>query len=241
MSSFQLYYWPSIQGRGEFVRLAFEDAGAEYVDVARKPESDGGGVPAILAFLRGEKPGLTPYAPPFLVHGELVIAQTANILQYVAPKIGLVPKDDASRLRAHQLMLTIADLALETHDVHHPIASALYYEDQKPEAAKRAPHFLKERMPKFLTYFERVLEKDGGLVGKDVSYVDLALFQMTSWLHYGFPRGMKAIESSLPRITELRARVAERPRVKVYLESPRRLPHNEHDLCRAYPELDLAV
>lgn len=233
--SFQLYYWPSIQGRGEFIRLAFEDAGAEYVDVARGAD----GVPAILAYLKGEKPGLVPYAPPFVVDGNLVIAQTANILHYVAPKIGLVPADEASRLRAHQLMLTIADLALESHDVHHPIATALYYEDQKTEAARRAPHFLKERMPKFLKYFERLLERDGALVSKEVSYVDLALFQMTSWLSYAFPRGMKSIEPALPRITELRAKIGARPRLKAYLESPRRLPHNEHDLCRAYPELDL--
>jgi glutathione S-transferase len=237
---FQLYYWPSIQGRGEFIRLAFEDAGAEYSDVARLPEAEGGGAGAIMKYLRGDMPGLAPYAPPFVVHDKLVVAQTSNILQWVAPKIGLVPADEASRLRAHQLMLTIGDLALESHDVHHPISNALYYEDQKPEAARRAPHFVKERMPKFLKYFEHVLEKDGALVSKETSYVDLALFQMTSWLRYAFPRGMMALLPALPRITELHARVAERPRIKAYLASPRRLPHNEHDLCRAYPELDLA-
>lgn len=238
---YELYYWPSIQGRGEFIRLAFEDAGAEYVDVAREPEDKGGGVGAIMKYLRGEMPGLTPYAPPFLVHGGHTIAQTANILQYVAPKLGLVPEGADSRLRAHQLMLTIADLALESHDVHHPISNSLYYEDQKTEAARRAPHFVKERMPKFLKYFERVLEKDGWLVSKETSYVDLALFQMMSWLSYAFPHGMKTLEPHLPRTVELRDRVAARPRLKAYLESTRRLPHNEHDLCRAYPELDLAV
>lgn len=237
---YELHYWPSIQGRGEFIRLAFEDTGAEYVDVARLPEDEGGGVASIMKYLRGEMPGLTPYAPPFVVHGGHVVAQTANILQYVAPKVGLVPEGAESRLRAHQLMLTIADLALESHDVHHPISTGLYYEDQKTEAARRAPHFVKERMPKFLAYFERVLEKDGYLVSKDVSYVDLGLFQMMSWLSYAFPRGMKALEPNIPRIAELRNRIADRPRVRAYLDSPRRLPHNEHDLCRAYPELDLA-
>jgi glutathione S-transferase len=237
---YELYYWPSIQGRGEFVRLALEDAGAEYVDVAREPEEKGGGAGAIMKYLRGDMPGLTPYAPPFLVHAGHVIAQTANILQYVAPKLGLVPEGADSRLRAHQLMLTIADLALESHDVHHPISTALYYEDQKKEAARRAPHFVKERMPKFLKYFERVLEKDTFLVSKDPSYVDLALFQMMSWLTYAFPRGMTALEPNIPRILDVRNHIAERPRIKAYLDSPRRLPHNEHDLCRAYPELDLA-
>jgi glutathione S-transferase len=237
--AYELFYWPSIQGRGEFIRLAFEDAGAEYVDVAREPEDKGGGVASIMKYLRGEMPGLIPYAPPFLVHGGHVVAQTANILQYIAPKIGLVPEGADSRLRAHQLMLTIADLALESHDVHHPISTSLYYEDQKTEAARRAPHFVKERMPKFLKYFERVLEKDGWLVSKETSYVDLSLFQMTSWLAYAFPHGMKTLEPHIPRIVELRDRVAARPRLKAYVESPRRLPHNEHDLCRAYPELDL--
>ena len=237
---FELYYWPSIQGRGELIRLAFEDAGAEYVDVARLPEDKGGGVAPMMKYLRGEMPGLMPYAPPFVVHEKHVIAQTANILHWVAPRIGLVPSDEASRLRAHQLMLTIADLALESHDVHHPISPSLYYEEQKTEAARRAPHFVKERMPKFLKYFERVLEKDGHLVSNEISYVDLALFQMMSWLSYGFPRGMKALEPNVPRIVALRDRVAARPRIKAYLDSPRRLPHNEHDLCRPYPELDLA-
>ena len=35
---YELYYWPSIQGRGEFIRLTLEEAGADYVDVARKSD-----------------------------------------------------------------------------------------------------------------------------------------------------------------------------------------------------------
>src|SRR5687767_12890133 len=135
---YELYYWPTIQGRGEFVRLAFEEAGAAYVDVARLPASEGGGAAAIVALLRAEGPGLAPFAPPFVKAGDLVVAQTAAILQFLAPRLGLVPDDEAARVGAHQLQLTLADLVGEVHDTHHPIAVDEYYEDQKPEARRRA-------------------------------------------------------------------------------------------------------
>jgi len=238
-TAYELYYWPGIQGRGEFIRLAFEEAGVAYADVARQPESEGGGVKALRRFLDGKAPGLLPLAPPFLRHGDLVIAQTANVLQYLGPRLGLVPADEASRLRAHQIALTIADLVDEAHDVHHPIAVGLYYHDQKAEAARRAGHFLRERVPKFLGYLERVLERDGHLVSAEVSYVDLEAFQIIEGLRYAFPRSMPAIERALPRLTALRDRIAARPRIAAYLASDRRLPFNEHGLFRHYPELDV--
>ena len=51
---YELYYWPGIQGRGQFVRLALEYAGAKYVDIALVPEEKGGGVPALEKWLDGE-------------------------------------------------------------------------------------------------------------------------------------------------------------------------------------------
>jgi glutathione S-transferase len=240
--SYELYYWPTIQGRGEFVRLSLEDAGAHYVDVARLPESEGGGVPALMKFLRGATDGLSPFAPPFLKAGELIIGQTANILAYLGPRLSLVPSDEPSRLRANQLQLTLADFVDEAHDTHHPVAVSLYYEDQRPEAKRRAASFVADRIPKYLGYFERVLERNGGehLVGNRISYVDLSMFQLLAGLEYAFPQVMAAVGSRYPALVGLRQRVAARPRLAAYLSSSRRLPFNQHGLFRYYPELDVA-
>ena len=183
---YELYYWPSIPGRGEFVRLTLEEGGARYVDVAREPESKGGGVKALMKMMR-EGTTIEPFAPPFLKVGDHLFAQTANILAFLAPRLHLVPDDDVSRAWANQLQLTIADLADEAHDVHHPIAASLYYDDQRAEAKRRAPLFIAERIPKYLGYFERIVEKNGAgnglhLVGGGVTYVDLSMFQMLTGL-----------------------------------------------------------
>lgn len=238
--SYELYYWPGIQGRGEFVRLLLAEADAPYVDVARRPESEGGGVPALMRFLKGEGEGLTPFAPPFLKDGGLVIAQVANILAYLAPKHGLEPDGEGGRIAALQLQLTIADLVGETHDTHHPVSSGLYYEDQKPEAQRRAKSFVSERLPKFLGYFEKVLGANGGqhMVGDRLSYVDLSLFQLSAGLRYAFPNAMSGLAPKLLRLTALADRVAARPRIAAYLASSDRLPFNEDGLFRHYPELD---
>ena len=234
---YELYYWPSIQGRGEFVRLALEEAGAAYIDVARTPQR---GVAATTRFLEGKSGGRLPFAPPFLKAGNLVIAQTANILLWLAPRHGLVLKSEAARLWAHQLQLTIADWLVETHDAHHPIGGAFYYEDQKPESKRRAAHFTAERLPKFLGYFERALMRDKGgwLLGKAFSYADLSLFQMIAGLRYAFPRAMQRLEAKVPRQVALHDRVASRPRIAAYLASKRRIDFNRHDIFRHYPELD---
>jgi len=234
---YELYYWPSIQGRGEFVRLALEEAGAEYIDVARTPRR---GVPMLMHFLEGKSQGRLPFAPPFLKAGKLVLAQTANILLWLAPRHDLVPKSEAVRLWAHQLQLTIADWLVEVHDAHHPIGGAFYYEDQKPESKRRAAHFTAERLPKFLGYFERVLvrEKGGWLLGRAFSYADLSLFQMIAGLRYAFPRAMGRLEPRYPRSVALHERVTVRPRIAAYLESKRRIAFNQHGIFRHYPELD---
>lgn len=238
---YELYYWPSIQGRGEFIRLAFEAAGAPYVDVARLSESEGGGVPAMIKLMRGEAPGIYPLAPPFIKAGDLVVGQTTNVLAYIAPRLGLVPDGEPSRVHANQLVLTIADLANEAHDTHHPIGVSLYYEDQKPEALRRAKEFVKHRMPKFLGYFERLLERGDRkhLVGSSLSYVDLAMFQLLSGLEYAFPRAYEQLLPKLPLLAESKQRVLAVPNVSAYLASPRRIPFNEHGLFRRYPELDV--
>jgi glutathione S-transferase len=236
---YELYYWPTIQGRGEFVRLLLEEAGAPYLDVARLPISADGGVPAMIKLMRGH--GLLPLAPPFLKHGDLVLAQTANILLYLAPRHGLLPADEKSRFAANQLQLTIADLVAEVHDTHHPIASSLHYEDQKPEALRRSADFVGKRLPKFVDYFERALQNNGGinLVGATLSYVDLSMFQVLSGLGYAFPRAMARVAPAIPGLVALRDRVALRPRIAAYLGSSRRLQFNETGIFRRYPELDI--
>jgi glutathione S-transferase len=238
---YELYYWPGIQGRGEFVRLALEEAGEPYDDVARRPAAEGGGVAAFAPFFEGARGPMPPFAPPFLKHGDVVVAQTAAVLQYLGPRLGLVPEGEAARLAVHQAQLTIADLVTEVHDTHHPVATADYYENQRDEARRRAAAFVGGRLPKFLGYFERVLARPGGggwLVGGDRTYADLSLFQAVEGLRYAFPRAMARLEPGAPRVVALRDRVAARPNVAAYLASPRRLAFNEKGIFRHYPELD---
>ncbi len=235
---YELYYWAGIQGRGEFVRLALEEAGADYEDVAREP----GGEQAMMRLLNsaaGERP---PFAPPFLKSGELIIAQTANILFYLGAHHASAPSDEPGRLWAHQLQLTIADFVDEIHDTHHPIASSLYYEDQRAEAGIRASDFAKSRAPKYLGYFERVLQRNkaggGHLIGIGLSYPDLSLFQVVAGLRYAFPRLMAQLEPKHPRVVALHDHVTGRPRIAAYLASNRRIAFNQHGIFRHYPELD---
>ncbi len=223
-STYLLYYWPSIQGRGEFVRLPLEDAGAAYDDVARGPHG--------VAAMEREMERHHVFAPPFLVHGKIVVAQTANILFYLGPRLGLAPKSEAGRLWLHQQQLTVSDWIVEVHDTHHPIGSGLYYEDQKPEARRRAEDFRATRLPKFLDYFE-TQERPRG-----VTYLDLSLFQMIEGLRYAFPRTMKKLERKIPSLLALRDRVARRPRLVAYLNSERRIAFNQQGIFRHYPELD---
>lgn len=230
--SYRLYYWTGIQGRGEFVRLCLEDAGAAYTDVARVEGDD-----VMNAFLEGEQAGALPFAPPFLASGRLLIAQVANILHYLGPRHALVPESEAARLYAHQLELTIADLVAEAHDVHHPVASGLYYEDQREEAKRRAEDFRESRIPKFLGYFQKAVERAGGKHPlRTHSYVDLSLFQVMAGLEYAFPKAMK--KQKLPLLRDLSRRVADRPNIAAYLASERRLPFNTNGIFRHYPELD---
>lgn len=230
---YELYYWPGIQGRGEYIRLALEEAGADYADVARQR-----GMAAMTRMMEaGDTP---PFAPPFLKAGKLVIGQTANILLYLGPRHGLAPKAEAGRLWLHQLQLTIADLVLEIHDTHHPLGPSLYYEDQRGPAKKRTAEFWSERVPKYLGYFERLLENSGGswVAGRRLSYVDLSLFQIVAGLRYAFPKRMKAFERSIPGLVDLHDRVAIRPNIKAYLASDRRIAFNEEGIFRCYKELD---
>jgi glutathione S-transferase len=243
---YQLLYWPGLQGRGEFVRLSFEDAGVPYEDVGRGSDAEGGGVAAIQRLLEEPGPWLTPFGPPALRHGEVLVAQTAAILQYLGPRLGLVPEDEESRRRAHQIQLTIADLVAEVHQTHHPVASSLHYEEQRREAARAAGFFVRERIPRFLRYLDRALDSNpagGGrwLVGDACSYVDLSTFQVMAGLRYAFPRAMRRIERRVPRLGALHDAVAARPRIAAYLASERRVPFNEYGIFRHYPELDVAA
>ncbi len=233
---YELYYWPGIQGRGEYVRLALEEAGAAYLDVAR----EGGGMGAMSKMMEAKR-GTPPFAPPFLKAGKLVIGQTANILFYLGARHGLAPKTEGPRLWLHQLQLTIADLVQEIHDTHHPLGPTLYYEDQRGPAKKRTDEFWNERVPKYLGYFEQLLDNSGGayVTGRRLAYVDLSLFQIVDGLRYGFPRRMKAFEDEIPGLVDLHDRVAARPNIKAYLSSERRIPFNDDGIFRHYRELDL--
>lgn len=237
---YELYYWPSIPGRGEFVRLVLEEAGVSYVDVGRQPREEGGGVEAVVAFWAGKREGHPIFAPPVLKQGDFVLAQTAAICHFLGRRHGLTPGDETGDAHALELQLTIADLVDEVHDTHHPISSALYYEDQKREAKQRAAHFVSERLPRFLGYFERVLRQGGGdvLVGTRISHADLSLFQALEGLAYAFPRAFAQVSAATPGLLGLRERVRTRPRIAAYLASERRMPFNQEGIFRRYPELD---
>jgi glutathione S-transferase len=232
---YQLYYWPGIQGRGEYVRLALEEAGADYADVARGER----GMAAMMQMMEA-RGGTPPFAPPFLKAGRLLIGQTANILLYLGSRHGLAPKAEAGRLWVHQLQLTVADFVLEIHDTHHPLGPSLYYEDQRQPAKKRSAEFWNERVPKYLGYFERRLQDHGGfyLTGRRLTYVDLSLFQIVEGLRYAFPKRMKAFEREIPSLVALHDRIAIRPNITAYLASDRRIAFNEDGIFRHYKELD---
>jgi glutathione S-transferase len=236
---YELFYWPEIQGRGEFVRLALEQAGADYVDVARTAKR---GVNEMIALMNDPKRQSQPFAPPFLRAGKVVIGQTANILLFLGPRLKLSPRDEAKSLWVHQLQLTIADWVGETHDTHHPIGGGLYYEEQKRAAKRRAAEFTAERLPKFFPYFEAILKRNAGsgpyLLGRTLTYADLSLFQMVAGLRYAFPKTMARLEPKYPHTVQLHNRIAALPRIKAYLASSRRLPFNQEGIFRHYKELD---
>ncbi|WP_342119457.1 glutathione S-transferase [Pseudoduganella sp. OTU4001] len=241
MEPYKLYYWPTIQGRGEFVRLALEEADVPYIDVARGK----GGMKAMQELIAGGSDIRAAFAPPVLRAGELLIGQTANILMFLGARHGLAPRAEAGRLWCNQLQLTIADIVGEAHDTHHPISVNMYYEEQARESKARARDFATERIPKYLDYFESVLRanhaRGGWIVGSRLSYVDLSLFQLLDGLRYAFPKSMEAYEGRWPGLARLSGRVAARPRVAAYLASKRRLPNNEDDVFRHYPELEQGV
>jgi glutathione S-transferase len=235
---YELYYWPTIQGRGEFVRLALEEAAADYVDVARRKGKRG--VPAMMKFIEGRRSKRPPFAPPFLKAGKLAVGHTANILFYLGTRLGLAPRDEAGRLWLHQLQLSITDLVVLIHDTHHPITGYLYYEQQRPAAKLYTKYFWRYRLPKFLRYFEGVLDKSGGpyVLGRRLSYVDLSLFQIVEGLRYAFPKRMKRFERKVPRLIALHDRVAKRPRIAAYLVSDRRIAFSQWGIYRHFKELD---
>jgi glutathione S-transferase len=233
---YELYYWPGIQGRGEYIRLALEEAGADYVDVARRERGT-----AAMMQMMGARAGTPPFAPPFLKAGKLVIGQTTNILLYLGSRHGLAPKTEAGKLWVHGLQLTVADLVLEAHDSHHPLGPTLYYEDQRAPAKRRSEEFWKERVPKYLGYFEDILKSNRGayVTGRRLTYVDLSLFQIVEGLRYAFPKRMRGFERRIPGLIGLHERVSIRPNIRAYLASDRRIAFNEDGIFRHYKELDL--
>jgi glutathione S-transferase len=233
--AYQLYYWPTIQGRGEFIRLLLEDVGADYDDVIRKPESEGGGREALLALL--EETG--HFAPPILRDGDTIVSQTPLIMDYLGAKHGLAPADESGRREALRLSMLLADFLVEAHDVHHPLAKEFYYEDQRHEALRRAPSFRDTRIPKFYGYLERTIAANGGhLVAGGLSHADFSLFQVIEGLRYAFPVATGRLEQEYRGIVALHAAIAERPNIRAYAASGRRIPFNEHGIFRHYPELD---
>jgi glutathione S-transferase len=234
--AYDLWYWPSIQGRGEFIRLPMEAAGIGYRDRARED-----GVDALIKDMKARQP-FTPFAPPYLDTGTLVLAQVAHILTWLSDAHGLAPKDEAALFWVIQLQLTVTDFVAEVHNVHHPVAIDEYYKEQKPEAARYAEGFREQRIPKFLGYFERATGAVAGdwIGGDSWSPIDTSLFQVIEGLRYMFPERMAAIEGDYPGLISLNDRVAALPGIAAYLASDRRIAFNTDGIFRHYPELDAA-
>ena len=247
---YELIYWPGIPGRGEHIRLALEEAGANYTDVANTGK---GGVKVVYSQIEakntGDEHNPPPLAPPILKHGDLKISQTPNILMYLGPQLGLVPSQDTNPdgiWHVNSLTLTALDgLSNEAHDTHHPVAVDLFYEEQKEVAKQKSAYYIQDRVPKFLGYFERVLrgKASGGgewLYGGQLTYADLVLFQTIDGVSFAFPKCIAQLRGSgeYEAVFALYERVKARPKVKAYLESDRRQKYSE-GIYRHYPELDL--
>jgi glutathione S-transferase len=232
--AYRLWYWPEVQGRGEFVRLTLEAAGIEYLDCAREKGAEA--LIRKLGSLRRRK----PFAPPFLELGAMVIAQVANILLYLGERHDAAPSGIADRMWLNQLQLTIADMVAEVHNVHHPVAAGDYYENQKDEAARAAAQFRAARMPKYLAHFEKAAAGDKGdwLIDGRWTYADTSLFQLVEGLRYMFPKRMATLEADLPGLIRIHDNVADLPGIKAYLKSGRRIAFNTDGIFRYYPELD---
>jgi len=230
--SYQLWYWPDIPGRGEFVRLALEAAEIDYEDMAREH-----GAEALLEDIASRE-GIRPFAPPYLVDGDLCIGQTAHILGFLADRHDFGGGNLETDLPLIQLQLDISDMVAEIHAVHHPVSSALYYQEQMDPAYEAAQHFREHRLPKFLAHFEQALEENGGpfMLGDRWTHVDTSLFQLMEGLDYMFPNRMAALD--YPRLELVRSAVMEIDGVEAYLSSDRRLEFNENGIFRYYPELD---
>lgn len=234
--SYDLWYWTGIPGRGEFIRLPLEAGGIPYQEKAWQRDGD-----AILVQDMARERIDPPFAPPYVVTQDgLVISQTANILMYLGERHPqIAPCEVAGRHWVHQLQLILMDLVAESHDVHHPVGVELYYEDQRPEALRRATGFRAHRIPRFLDYFERVLAQRGQWLsgGPHWSYADLSLFHVVEGLRFAFPRRLAVLAPSYQRIWALRHAVEALPELQDYLHSERRLPFSD-GLFRHYPELD---
>ena len=232
--SYQLWYWPSIPGRGEFVRLFMEAGELEYTDMAREQSAD-----ALVEDMHARE-GIQPFAPPYLVDEDVTIGQTALILLYLSDKEGLGSGDLATDLKLMQLQMDIADLVEEVHSTHHPVASSQYYADQMDAAYDKAEDFRANRIPKYLIHFDNALAASGGpfVLGEQWSHVDTSLFQVMEGLDYAFPRYMAEMQGSWPHLEALQAAVPEIEGVAAYLASENRMEFNEDGIFRHYEELD---
>ena len=230
----QLWYWPDIPGRGEFIRVALEAAEVEYADMAREK-----GAEALLEDM-ASRSGIAPLAPPYIIDGDLCLGQTAHILAVLADRYGFGAGELATDLQLIQLQLDVSDIVAEVHAVHHPISGALYYRDQMDAAYEAAQHFRETRIPKYLDHFEQALAVNCGpcVLGDHWTHVDTSLFQLLEGLDYMFPSRMAELD--YPRLALCREAVMEIDGIDAYLGSERRLAFNEDGLFRHYPELDAA-
>ncbi|KAL3427778.1 glutathione s-transferase [Phlyctema vagabunda] len=242
---YELIYWPGMPGRGEHVRLLFEEAGVPYSDAAKSDDAIPLVTTQISASNLGDAENPPPLAPPILKHGNLTLSQTSNILLYLGERFDLAGGLPDGKWRVNSLALTALDgLSNEAHDTHHPIASSLYYEDQKDEALRKAKDYRETRLPKFLAYFQRVLHGEaskGGewLYGGTFTYADLVLFQCLDGLKFAFPKALQRLEKGgeYDTVFKLYDSVKSRPKIKAYLESERRVEYSQ-GIYRHYPELD---
>ena len=176
--------WDGVPGRAECIRLLFEYTGTPYEElkdnstlmtrivdpeivgippnlwppVLELPNGKWLGQTGVIMNYLSPKLGLAGYAKDDtdLDEDEKVFL-SAKTSQLVFTALDLLVEVSAvdSRRPVHGLCIMSCSQA---HNVHHPVSTNLYYEDQKAEALRAAEQFRASRLPKYMQHFQSVLE-----------------------------------------------------------------------------------
>jgi len=223
----QILYWPAKDadgkvaagaGRAEYLRVLFEEAGVPYQDVTA----------GLRAFF-WQNLEAQPYpalAPPAIRKNNFILGQTAVCAKRLAMEFGFYPTDEDDAAHAEQIVTTVHEYIAEGRSAFHPVKNTMSYHDQKEEAKPYIAAFKADRLPRYMTNFERFLKANRGgggfFVGDSLSYVDLQVMVMLQVTRSQFPDAWEALDAKL--LKDHLAQMEARPRIKAYLLSDRKQP-----------------